>query len=707
MRERDQTMLDEMLRPEDRAVEAVVARYQRVAPAITRFARTLSGNPELRVRLGSDSAASADEIVCDPRVFQAAYNRNAPVTPDEVALASALHECVHLVATDLDERRALPEDWKRINSETASEPAPAETTDDLDLLTALERAGGAVTEVIFFTLEDARQERYGLGAYPGARSVLSDLYRAAFAGAVGRSGALAQFLLGCFLLTGGYLERSVIEKRLDARAALALDDATELINEASTAADPWEVGGIALRLEAIARAHGLITETTEQVTAAQRQAAEEADARAASTGVDDVRLMSPIVHDADSYQETRRAAQARAGQSDRKGASEMADDESTDQLLRVSQAPRIFLPNGQSSPLIVAPVPAAFAAFGRDGRRALAEAAGRWDVDQRHVSGELLPLFAANQRRGLRSGYDQGDVSPHAALFIGAGLYQRLYERRSARTRRTYAVSLLVDSSASMLMSRPGGGRQTGTPTSKPWGMSAALLGAWTLAHLADELQIDFEVALFNRGFAARVDDTEWSYSRGRSAATAGLRRTQGAAADRLTATTNHYLVKPFDRRWRESEGVLAGLFWTAAQPREAAAAARRDPRTTPPVSMFEKAANVDEFNVIHAAERMGRLGAQVRVLIVLADGMTRGSVENLQAAVSGVEGSGTTVLGIGIGDDTVENAYRRAEVVERPDQLAAAMIDGTRSALRRSLALQGMDTWWTRSSRANRKEAS
>jgi hypothetical protein len=707
MRGRDQTMLDEMLRPEDRAVEAVVARYQRVAPAITRFARTLSGNPELRVRLGSDSAASADEIVCDPRVFQAAYNRNAPVTPDEVALASALHEVVHLVATDLDERRALPEDWPRSSSEAASGSIPPETTDDLDLLTALERAGGAVTEVIFFTLEDARQERYGLGAYPGARSVLSDLYRAAFSGAVGRSGALAQFLLGCFLMTGDYLERSVIEKRLDARAAVALDDATELLAEASTAVDPWEVGGIALRLEAIARAHGLITETTEQATTAQRQAAEAADARAASTGVDDVRLMSPIVHDADSYQETRRAAQARAGQSDRKGASEMADDESTDQLLRVSQAPRIFLPNGQSSPLIVAPVPAAFAAFGTDGRRALAEAAGRWDVDQRQVSGELLPLFAANQRRGLRSGYDQGDVSPHAALFIGAGLYQRLYERRSTRTRRTYAVSLLVDSSASMLMSRPGGGRQTGTPTSKPWGMSAALLGAWTLAHLADELQIDFEVALFNRGFAARVDDTEWSYSRGRSAATAGLRRTQGAAADRLTATTNHYLVKPFDRRWRESEGVLAGLFWTAAQPREAAAAARRDPRTAPPVSMFEKAANVDEFNVIHAAERMGRLGAQVRVLIVLADGMTRGSVENLQAAVSGVEGSGTTVLGIGIGDDTVENAYRRAEVVERPDQLAAAMIDGTRSALRRSLALQGMDTWWTRSSRANRKEAS
>src|SRR5690606_16140523 len=186
-------------------------------------------------------------------------------------------------------------------------------------------------------------------------------------------------------------------------------------------------------------------------------------------------------------------------------------------------------------------------------------------------------------------------VSPHAALFIGAGLYQRLYERRAARTRRTYAVSLLVDASASMLMSRPDGPKPSNqralASMARPWGMAAALLGAWTLAQLSDELQIDFEVALFNRGFAARVDDTEWSYTRGRSAATAGLRRTQGAAADRLTSTVNHYLVKPFDRRWREAEDVLAGLFWTAAEPRRAAAVARRDPRSAAPVSMFEKAA--------------------------------------------------------------------------------------------------------------------
>jgi hypothetical protein len=329
------------------------------------------------------------------------------------------------------------------------------------------------------------------------------------------------------------------------------------------------------------------------------------------------------------------------------------------------------------------------------------EVAKKWDVAQRRVSGELFPLFAANQRRGLRSGFDQGDVSPHAALFIGAGLYQRLYERRASRTRRHYAVSLLVDASASMLSP----GRTPGRGTS--WAMPAALLGAWTMARLCDELQIDFEVALFNRGFAARVHDTEDSYRHARSAATAGLRQTQGAAADRLITTVNHYLVKPFDRRWRDSQQALAGLFYTAAEPRKAAALARRHADTAPPVSLFEKAANVDEFNIIHAAERMGRLGADTRLLMVLADGMTRGSLEALSKSVTAIEATGTTVIGIGIGDHTVDEAYQRHEVVEKPESLARAMIDGTRSALRRSLAMSGMDSWWIKASESQTKEKS
>jgi hypothetical protein len=101
----------------------------------------------------------------------------------------------------------------------------------------------------------------------------------------------------------------------------------------------------------------------------------------------------------------------------------------------------------------------------------------------------------------------------------------------------------------------------------------------------------------------------------------------------------------------------------------------------------------------------MGRLGADVRILMVLADGMTRGSLSALTKSVEAVEANGTTVIGIGIGDHTVDQAYRRHQMVDQPDQLANAMIEGARGALRRSLAFSGMDTWWLRASDFGDKE--
>ena len=225
--------------------------------------------------------------------------------------------------------------------------------------------------------------------------------------------------------------------------------------------------------------------------------------------------------------------------------------------------------------------------------------------------------------------------------------------------------------------------------------MAAATLGAWTLARLCDELQVDFEVALFNRAFAARPEDSEQTYIDRLNGTRGALRRSQGGAADRLTRTINHYLLKTFDERWEAAEPSIAGLFWTAARPQEAAQTARRTAAEAPPVSMFEKAANVDEINVTYAAERLAARHSQVRLLVVLADGMTRGSVESLAASVDAVEYSGTTVLGIGIGDATVEAAYSRHRVVARPEALTEAMVGGVRSALLKSIALAGGDTWW------------
>lgn len=683
MRGRDQAVLSEILPPEERAIESVVARYLRVAPAVTRFARSLADDEALRVRLGSQASAGGGEIVLDPAVFQAAYARSAPVTPAEVALASALHEAVHLVVTDLDEERPLPDEW----FPDREQPLPEES---VALLDALDRAGGPPAEALFLSIEDARQETQYLDVYPGARSVLGDLYRAAAPAAIGRARPIGQFALSCFLVVGGYQTLEEAQHDADPVVTLALEEASALIEEARTADGPWEAAGVALKLLAVARQQGLITEATAGETNTEREAREEDERESINEGADSVRMVSPILKDAESYDQTKRATQTVEAHQGRKGETEQAGDPATDQILRVSEAPDVYLPTGQGGKLVLGPMPSRFASFAHQGREAIDDAARRWSVAQRHISGELYPLFVANQRRGLRSGYDAGDLSPYAALFLGGGLYQRMFERRALPTRRAYSVSLLVDGSASMLQPRP-----LPDGIKAPWAMAAATLGAWTLARLCDELQVEFEVALFNRAFAARADDSEKSYVDRLNGTRGALRRSQGGAADRLTRTVNHYLLKTFDERWEAAEPSIAGLFWTAAKPQEAAQTARRNATESPPVSMFEKAANVDEFNVSHAAERLAARHSQVRLLVVLADGMTRGSVESLAASVDMVERSGTTVLGIGIGDATVEAAYSRHRVVAKPEALTEAMVDGVRSALRRSIALAGGDTWW------------
>lgn len=728
MRGRDQSVLNEVLPPEDRVIEAVVARYQRVAPAITRFARAIAGKEDLIVRLGSQASGSEAEIVLDPGVFQAAYARSAPVTPAEVALTSALHEVVHLLASDFDEMRPIPPSWlahrpERTTTEepedlelenpdlapmlfhdedtappnpVAAEPAPV--TDDNEpvlLLDAISSVGGPAAEALFFSLEDARQERVLLDGFGGVRSVLSDLYLAAMPGGMAEARPLGQYALACFLMVGGYADRQRLQRMLPPHVGGALDDAQPFVDDVAAAEDPWTVGGLALQLLEVARLHGLAHLVQQTDSRTVRNAKNEDDSSAISDSVDAVRIVTPPLRDANSYDETRAAAQAVSAEQGKAGEADTAGDPATEQLVRVSQAPSIYLPTGQTGKLIVGNFPSQFRVFGAEGRAMLDHAARQWGVVQRRVAGELYPLFLANQRRGLRSGFDAGDLSPYAALLLGAGLYERMFERRDLPTRRSYAVSLLVDGSASMLQPL----QIAGATRKAPWALAAASLGAWSLALLCDELQIDFEVAVFNRSFPASHDDTERAFAERRHRATGGLRRSHSGSADRLSRTVNHYLVKPFDDRWRRHEDVLAGLFYMAASPREAGQEARRNPEAAPPVSMFDKAANVDEFNVTYAAQRLAARHVSTRILVVLADGMTRGSVRALAESVHAAEQMGTTVLGIGIGDDTVTAAYSRHQVVERPEELTRAMIEGVRSTLLRTIAAAGGETWWVHSS--------
>src|SRR5665811_2095302 len=410
MRAQNETFLTEVLPPEDRVIEAVVARYQRVAPAVTRFARSIAGNDELRVRLGSQASSSKDEIVIDPGVFQAAYARSAPVTPTEVALTTALHEAIHLIATDLDEQRPIPEAWlahhRSLEDDGAGAPPLAELTsydwiepeaviddyetwdDEFDkaggaepgagsvtLLDALHSVAGPAAEAMFLSIEDARQERRHLAHFPGARSVLSDLYRAAVPGASANARPLGQFALACFLIVGDYFTTDDLQRRVAPHVALAIDDAIAFLDSVEDLDDPWAVGGVALQLIEVARMHGLLTEGAATDSPVGRKGETQADQAAIAESVDAVRIVTPPLADREHYDETRQAAQTVSAEQGKHGDADQAGDPATDQLMKVSSAPTVYLPTGQSGKLVVGPFPVEFRRFAPQGRDLLAAAA--------------------------------------------------------------------------------------------------------------------------------------------------------------------------------------------------------------------------------------------------------------------------------------------------------------------------------------------
>ena len=94
-----------------------------------------------------------------------------------------------------------------------------------------------------------------------------------------------------------------------------------------------------------------------------------------------------------------------------------------------------------------------------------------------------------------------------------------------------------------------------------------------------------------------------------------------------MTTTVNHYLAKPFDRRWREAEGLMAGMFFAAAEPRAASTAARRDPRAAPPVSMFDY--RVGKAWILHISHPAGTM------LVVGSAGYTVDALEGLEAMLA------------------------------------------------------------------------
>ena len=210
-----------------------------------------------------------------------------------------------------------------------------------------------------------------------------------------------------------------------------------------------------------------------------------------------------------------------------------------------------------------------------------------------------------------------------------------MFEQKQRLSNKSYAISLLIDGSGSMIEKEKG--------ELNPWSLTAALIGASYLAQICYELDVEFEVSIFNRGFVSEFKENEETYLKRKFSISSMLNTTYGSAANELFNTANHYYIKEFKDSWKEHYQQFIGLIEFSRNLRDSIDNNILS-ENIPPLSMFDKGTNIDEINIMHASKRLLNHQANTKLLVVLSDGMTRGSVKELKNSINYATKSGIDV---------------------------------------------------------------
>lgn len=106
------------------------------------------------------------------------------------------------------------------------------------------------------------------------------------------------------------------------------------------------------------------------------------------------------------------------------------------------------------------------------------------------------------------------------------------------------------------------------------------------------------------------------------------------------------------------------------------------DENLIPPLSMFERGTNVDEVNIMHASKRLLQHPSNTKLLVVLSDGMTRGSLPELKNSINFAKKNHIEVLGVGIGNRGSWKEYENNVQVQQPEQLIYSIVNITKDIL-------------------------
>jgi len=628
----------------------IIEIFQKISPAITRLIQSETDNPNIVINLGKTKSKNKNEININPSILVNAVS-DSELEFKELIIGTVVHEAIH----------SMEEYNFNIDEDLTKYKDDAEGLTNIDEV--LELLAGPFGKYIFEILVHSYDEFQFVKNFNGLRSILEDIYKESSIN-IKNLKPFNKFLTLLFHNITGYVELDTEKYPKNIKEPLketlrVLDNFSYDKNLIEDTID------ITIEITDICRRYNLLPDVDNQTLGERRESIENFE----DSVIDDLnKVLIPSSTNITSGNTLEKFLGKKGADSQDEKLNFMDDHVS-----KVGTSSTVYLPNGKVSKLLSTNLPKSFKNLYTNGLNTYNSLLEEWDLPVFKVTNKIKPYFIHNKKRLRISGYDQGDLSPHVPLMLASGRYERMFEQKQRLSNKSYAVSLLIDGSGSMLEKDKG--------DFYPWSLSAALIGASYLAQICHELDIDFEVAIFNRSFAADELENEELYLKRKMAVSSMLNTNYGSNAEYYFNTTNHYFIKKFDDSWKENYEKFIGLIEFSRNLRESLDKIETN-MDHPPASMFERGTNVDERNIMFSTKRLLEKGSKTKLLAVLSDGMTRGSLEDLKSSINYASKVGIDVIGIGIGERGTWKEYINKTQINEPEELIHSIVNITKDIL-------------------------
>ncbi|MDC0002279.1 hypothetical protein OAE18_01160 [Acidimicrobiia bacterium] len=644
-----------MMKPNDKNIESeIVLEFEKIRPAITRLLQSQTGNKELNINLGKSKNINTNEIIINPSILVNSVT-TSKLDFKELIIGTVVHEAIHSMQ---DYNFEIDKDLKKYVEET---------TGLSNIEEVLEVLAGPFGKYVFEILIHSYEEYYFVKEFQGLSSIFEDVYKESF-NQIKNLKAFNQFLSLLFHNITAYLQVDISSFNKNIQTSVIESD--KLLSKFTYDSNNLEeVIELTIQIIDICRVNKLLPDLREYSLGEQREILESMD----DNIVDELnKVLIPSSTNVTTGNTLEKFLGEKGKQSDDEKLNFMDDHVS-----KIGSSETVYLPNGKVSKLVNTNLPHTFNNLYASGIKTYNNLLQEWNLPVHEVTNKIKPYFIHNQKRQRISGYDQGDLSPHVPLLLASGRYERMFEQKQRLSNKSYAVSLLIDGSGSMLEKKKG--------EVYPWSLSAALIGANYLSQICHELNVDFEVAIFNRAFLANENENEEMYLKRKMAVSSMLNTNYGSNAEFYFNTTNHYFVKRYEDSWKNQYEKFIGLIEFSRNLRSSLDALTSTDEH-PPASMFERGTNVDERNIMFSTKRLLEHGSNTKLLAVLSDGMTRGSLSDLKSSIDYSSRFGIDVIGIGIGDRGTWKEYQNRTRISRPEELIHSIVNITKDILIRNV---------------------